>query len=119
MWRDVVFVAAMLAAIVVLAAVVGPPDLDLPPSPSTIRADPRPDWYLLWYFAVLSLIPPRVEDYVILGAPLAIGVVLLVVPFLSNKGERSPARRPWAVAAVVLSVTMVGALWIEGYRSPW
>ncbi len=119
MWRDVVFVAAMLAAIVILAAVVGPPDLDRPPDPATIRADPRPDWYLLWYFAVLSLIPPRIEDYVILGAPAALAIVLFAVPFLSNKGERSPMRRPWAVAAVVLSVVMVGALWIEGYRSPW
>lgn len=118
-WRDVVFAGAMIAAIVVAAAIVGPPELDRPPDPSIIHADPRPDWYLLWYFAVLSLIPPRIEDYVILGAPLVIGIVLFAVPFLSNKGERSPSRRPWAVAAVVLSVTMIGALWIEGYRSPW
>jgi len=118
-WRDVVFVAAMIAAIVLLAAIIGPPNLDRPPDPSIIRADPRPDWYLLWYFAVLSLIPPSIEDYVIIGAPLVIGVVLFVVPFISNQGERSPARRPWSVAAVVLSVTMVGALWIQGYRSPW
>jgi ubiquinol-cytochrome c reductase cytochrome b subunit len=118
-WRDVVFSVAMLVAIVVAAAFVGPPDLDKPPDPANIQAYPRPDWYLLWYFAVLALIPSRIEDYVILGAPVAVGLVLLAVPFISNSGERSPRRRPWAVAAVVLSVMMVGTLWIQGYRSTW
>jgi ubiquinol-cytochrome c reductase cytochrome b subunit len=118
-WRDVVFAAAMLLAIVVAAATIGPPELDRPPDPATIQAYPRPDWYLLWYFAVLALIPPKIEDYVILGAPFVLFVVLFAVPFLSNKGERSPLRRPWSVAAVVLSIVMVGALWIQGARSPW
>jgi ubiquinol-cytochrome c reductase cytochrome b subunit len=118
-WRDVVVAVTMLVALVVAAAVVGPPELDKPPDPANIQAYPRPDWYLLWYFAVLALIPPRIEDYVILGAPAVVGLVLFAVPFISNRGERSPRRRPWAVAAVVLSVMMVGTLWIQGYRSPW
>jgi ubiquinol-cytochrome c reductase cytochrome b subunit len=44
---------------------------------------------------------------------------LLSAPFLSNKGERSARRRPWAIAMVGLSVTMIGSLWILGARSPW
>ncbi len=102
-----------------LALYVGPPALDKPPDPSILKADPRPDWYLLWYFAVLALIPPQMEGYVMILAPVVIGVLLLVVPILNNRGERAPSRRPWSIAVVLLSVIMIGSLWIAGARSPW
>jgi ubiquinol-cytochrome c reductase cytochrome b subunit len=54
----------------------------------------------------------------ILG-PALVGIILLVVPLLSNKGERAPNRRPWSIAVVLLSVIMIGSLWIEGLRSTW
>jgi ubiquinol-cytochrome c reductase cytochrome b subunit len=118
-WRDVVFGFAVIVSIALLALVVGPPTLGKPPDPSLLDADPRPDWYLLWYFAVLALIPPSLESYVVVLGPLAIGAVLLVVPLISNTGERSAWRRPWSVGAVVVAVTMIGVLWIQGARSPW
>jgi ubiquinol-cytochrome c reductase cytochrome b subunit len=118
-WRDAVFVFAMVMAIALLALFIGPPVLDKPPDPSLIDASPRPDWYLLWYFAVLALCPPSLETVVILAAPLVIGALLFSAPILSNKGERSARRRPWAVAMVVLTVLMVGSLWIVGARSYW
>ena len=118
-WRDVVFAFAMVGSIVLLAWLVGPPALDRPPDPSLTDADPRPDWYLLWYFAVLALCPPSLETIVILAAPLVIGALLFSAPILSNKGERSPRKRPWAVALVTMAVLMVGSLSIVGARSPW
>lgn len=118
-WRDVVFGVGVVAAIALLAWWVGPPELGKPPDPTIIEAYPRPDWYLLWYFAVLALIPPGLEDYLIVLGPLAVGVILVLLPFISNRGERSPARRPWAVAIVLLVVLMIGTLWIEGERAPW
>jgi ubiquinol-cytochrome c reductase cytochrome b subunit len=119
MWRDVVFSVAMIAGIAVLAATLGPPKLGKPPDPATIDAYPQPDWYLLWYYAAFALMPPKIENYVILGGPVFIGVILIAVPFVSNRGERSARRRPWAVAAVVFCVMMVGSLWLEGARAPW
>jgi ubiquinol-cytochrome c reductase cytochrome b subunit len=118
-WRDVVFGGAMAMGILALAIFVGPPEIGAPPDPSLISADPRPDWYLLWYFAVLALAPSSLETYIIILAPLFVGGLLLSAPFLSNKGERSARRRPWAIAMVGLSVTMIGSLWILGARSPW
>jgi ubiquinol-cytochrome c reductase cytochrome b subunit len=118
-WRDVVFGVGMLLAIILFAWFVGPPALDRPPDPTLTNADPRPDWYLLWYFAVISLCPAKLESYIIILAPLALGALLFAPPLLSNKGERAPSRRPWAIGIVVLAVTMIGSLWVLGARSPW
>jgi ubiquinol-cytochrome c reductase cytochrome b subunit len=118
-WRDAVFVLLVVLVIVGLAAIVGAPELGRRPDPTIIQAEPRPDWYLLWYFALLALIPPQTENYVIVLAPLAFILVLFFLPFLFNSGERSPRRRPWAIVIVTGIVVMVGSLWIEGKRSPW
>jgi ubiquinol-cytochrome c reductase cytochrome b subunit len=119
MWRDVVFSVGLLVCVALAAGIWGPPPLGKPPDPATIQAYPQPDWYLLWYYAVFALMPPSIENYVIIGAPLVAGTILFCVPLFSNRGERSPRRRPWAVAAVVFSVMMVGSLWIQGARGAW
>jgi ubiquinol-cytochrome c reductase cytochrome b subunit len=119
MWRDAIFGVATLAGIAILAFVFGPPALGKPPDPATIQAYPQPDWYLLWYYAVFALMPPKIENYVIIGAPLIGITVLFLVPLISNRGERSLRRRPWAIATVVFVVVTVGALWIQGAKAPW
>ena len=118
-WRDVIFGTALILTIALLAFIIGPPALDKPPDPSVLDADPRPDWYLLWYFALLALIPVRIEGYVMILAPVLIGLTILMIPVLNHKGERAASRRPWAIAVVCLSVIMIGSLWIEGQQSPW
>jgi hypothetical protein len=79
-----------------LVRVVGPPELGKPPDPSIIAADPRPDWYLLWYFAVLALLPHGMENWFKVGGPLLAGVVLLLLPILRNRAcpRRSGIDRP-------------------------
>jgi ubiquinol-cytochrome c reductase cytochrome b subunit len=51
--------------------------------------------------------------------PVLIGIMLLIIPILNNRGERAASRRPWAIAVVLLSVIMIGSLWIAGQQSPW
>jgi len=118
-WRDFVFGTALIVVIALLAFFVGPPAIDRPPDPSILGADPRPDWYLLWYFSLLALIPPQVEGYLMILVPVVIGTMLLVVPLINNKGERAPSRRPWSIAVVLLSVITIGSLWAVGITSPW
>jgi ubiquinol-cytochrome c reductase cytochrome b subunit len=118
-WRDVVFAVGMIVAIALLAAIFGAPELGKLPDPSIIAADPRPDWYLLWYFAVLALLPHGTEQVFMVFGPLLAGLLLIALPFIAPSGERSPRRRPWAVAGVLLTVTAIAALWIEGERAPW
>ena len=118
-WRDIVFGVCMAGAVVLASLIVGPPELGKPPDPTILQADPRPDWYLLWYFGLLALLPPNLENYVMVLGPLVALIVLLLVPAVSNRGERSPARRPWAIGAVFAICLMIGTLWIVGARAPW
>jgi ubiquinol-cytochrome c reductase cytochrome b subunit len=118
-WRDAVFGLALVAGVIALAHWVGPPELTKPPDPALIDAMPRPDWYLLWYFAVLALLPHGGEAYVIVLGPLTFFTVLILLPFFFNKGERSPRRRPWAVAFSVLAVLIIAVFWIQARQAPW
>ncbi|MBF6568313.1 MAG: cytochrome b N-terminal domain-containing protein [Candidatus Binataceae bacterium] len=118
-WRDVVVAFGVVVTIAALAYFVGPPHLGEPPNPSVLANDPSPDWYMLWYYAVLALLPRGMESVFMVAAPMAAIVFLLLVPVLWNKGERHPSRRPWAVAAVIMIVLSLTAFWIEGSRAPW
>jgi ubiquinol-cytochrome c reductase cytochrome b subunit len=118
-WRDTVFGAGVIVVLFVLALILGPPELKGPPDPTNINVDPRPEWYFLWYFAFFALMPAGIEDYVIVLGPLIAGLVMILLPFISNRGERHPLRRPWAMAFVLMVVLMIGTLWRLGVQSPW
>ena len=118
-WRDVAFGFVVLLGIALCAWIFGPPELTNPPDPSNVVAYPRPDWYLLWYFAVLALLPPSIENVVMLLAPVVAFGGLFIIPLLFNKGERHPARRPWSVAILVMIFSFVGTLWVAGDQAPW
>ncbi len=118
-WRDALFGSLVIAGCITFAFMYGAPKLVPMPDPSVIHADPRPDWYLLWYFAVLALSPHSIESYIMFLAPLAIFGSMLALPFVFNKGERHPKRRPWAVAWLVIVVVGVLGLQREGAIAPW
>jgi len=118
-WRDAVFSTVVVAVILGCAIFVGPPALTNPPDPGSIDANPMPDWYFWWYFAVLSLLPPRLETWVILGAPVLGFLALFCLPLISNKGHRAPSKRPWAVAVVIAAAAAFCVLTIYAYREPW
>lgn len=118
-WRDAVFAVAVGAIVVLLAVFVGAPELGERADPTVMDANPRPDWYFLWYFALLSLTPPNLEDVVIIGFPAVVMLALLALPLLAPTGERSPRRRPLAVASVGAALLAVGILLHIGYRAPW
>jgi len=118
-WRDLIACAGVIISVALLAWFLGPPELGSPPDPTLIDADPRPDWYLIWYFALLALTPPALENVVIVAAPAVLGIVLLALPIFFNHGERHPLRRPWSVAIVLLTSLTIGTLWLKGQESHW
>jgi ubiquinol-cytochrome c reductase cytochrome b subunit len=118
-WRDVAFGFLVVLIIVVLAIIVGPEALGKPPDPTILGASPRPDWYFLWYYALLSVAPRWSENYIIILAPLIFGLLLIFLPFVASKGERSPLRRPWSfpiVATIIVVIAYYGHL---GHLAPW
>jgi ubiquinol-cytochrome c reductase cytochrome b subunit len=119
MWRDGVVSLVVVIGIIACAVIFGPPVLDKPPDPTTLNVNPAPDWYFLFYFAILSMLPKSMETWVILGGPLVVILGLLILPLVSNKGERAASRRPWALAAVLFTGTAIVVLTIYGAKSPW
>lgn len=118
-WRDAVFALLVIVVVAVLALWVGPPELGKPPDPTLVGASPRPDWYFLWYFAVLALIPGWLERYVIILGPGIFGLFLILLPFVAGKGERSPLRRPWSIGIVVVVILIIFHYSRIGQVSPW
>jgi ubiquinol-cytochrome c reductase cytochrome b subunit len=118
-WKDVVFALAVGSIVLILAATLGPPELGNKADPTVIQAYPRPDWYFLWYFALLALIPPQIEDWFIIGFPLVLGLLFILLPFMAPYGERSPRRRPWALGIVGVSFVSIAALVGLGSAAPW
>jgi ubiquinol-cytochrome c reductase cytochrome b subunit len=117
--RDAFFSAVVVIAVALIAAYMGPKGPSDPPDPTLQGANPRPEWPFLWLFALLSLSPPPAETFIILVLPVILVIGLLLVPFVSNRGERAPSRRPVAVLSVIVIYTTLGVLTYEGVTSPW
>ena len=119
MMKDALFSALAVIVVVVLAVVLGPKGPTGPPDPTLAGANPRPEWPFLWLFGLLSRSPAGAETFVSLVFPVLLIGVLFLVPFVSNRGERAPSRRPVAVLAVIVIYAAFAALTYQGATSPW
>ena len=118
-WKDVVFALLVGAVVLALAIWAGPKTLGELADPTLLKAHPKPDWYFLSLFAGLALMPPGLEDYLIVGVPLVLGIALFALPFIRPEGERAPSRRPWALAVIAFGVVAIGVLTYLGDVAPW
>jgi ubiquinol-cytochrome c reductase cytochrome b subunit len=119
-WQEIAAALVVVVTVMGLAWWFGPRGPDAPPDPAMVPADPRPDWYFRWYYALLWVKPRGLETLVMVYLPLGMAAVLVLLPFVrGRKGERSPARRPWAVAAVAVTAAVIGYLTYLGMRAPW
>jgi len=118
-WKDVFFSGLVLLAITACAAVYGPYGPGGEPDPTIIQTAPRPDFFFLWLYAVLSLLPPWMETPALLiGPAVAIGA-LLALPLVSGEGEKSWKRRPIAAISVLVIVVAFGTLTRLSTDAPW
>ena len=117
--KDLVFSGAILLAIVACALLFGPFGPGGQPDPTIIQTAPRPDFFFLWLYAVLSLLPPSLETPVLLVGPVIALAVLVGLPFFSGEGEKSWKRRPIAVLSILLVAVSLGTLTHLAINAPW
>jgi ubiquinol-cytochrome c reductase cytochrome b subunit len=118
-WKDMFFAAVILLAVGGCALWFGPFGPSGRPDPTIIQTVPKPDYFFLWLYALLSLLPPSLETPVLLIGPVLAVLGLLLLPFLSGEGEKSWKRRPIAVLTVMLIAITLGTFThLAGY-APW
>src|ERR1700727_432127 len=118
-WKDILFSGFILIAIAGCAILLGPFGPGGQPDPTIIQTAPRPDFFFLWLYALLSFLPPESETAILLIGPVIGIVVLLGLPFFAGEGEKSWKRRPIAVLLVLLIAVTLGTFTHAGLHTPW
>ena len=118
-WKDLFFAAFILLAVAACAVYFGPFGPTGQPNPTIIQTVPKPDYFFLWLYALLSLLPPSLETPVLLIGPVVVILGLLLLPFLSGEGEKSWKRRPIAVLTVLLLAITFGTFTHLAEYTPW
>jgi ubiquinol-cytochrome c reductase cytochrome b subunit len=118
-WKDALFAAAIMLAIMACAWFLGPFGPTGQPDPTIIQTSPKPDAPFLWLFAVLSLLPPSMETPLILIAPVVIIGAMLLLPLVAGEGEKHWSRRPVAVMMVCVIAVSLAVFTALGSTTPW
>jgi ubiquinol-cytochrome c reductase cytochrome b subunit len=118
-WKDMFFTAFIILAVAACALYFGPFGPTGRPDPTIIQTVPKPDYFFLWLYALLSLLPPSLETPALLIGPVVAILGLLLLPFLSGEGEKSWKRRPIAVLTVLLIAIILGTFTHLAGTTPW
>jgi ubiquinol-cytochrome c reductase cytochrome b subunit len=118
-WKDLFFAAFVLLAVAACAVYFGPFGPTGRPDPTIIQTAPKPDYFFLWMYALLSLLPPSMETPALLIGPVVAIAGLVLLPFLSGEGEKSWRRRPIAVLSVLLIAITLGTFTHLSGFTPW
>src|ERR1700691_1181675 len=118
-WKDAVFSGLILLAIAACALYFGPFGPSGQPDPRVIQTAPRPDFFFLWLYALLSLLPPAMETPVLLIGPVIALICVLALPFVAGEGEKSWKRRPIAVLSILLTAVVLGTFTNLASHAPW
>jgi len=118
-WKDLFFAGFIILAVAACAFYFGPFGPTGQPDPTIIQTAPKPDYFFLWLYALLSLLPPSMETPFLLIVPPGAIIALILLPFLSGEGEKSWKRRPIAVLTVLLIAITLGTFTRMAQFAPW
>lgn len=118
-WKDAMFAAAIVLGLVACALFFGPIGPSGPPDPTIIQAVPKPDVPFLWIYALLALLPPKMETPILLIAPIVVICIMLGLPFYAGEGEKHWSRRPIAVLMIMVIAVALGTLTVVSLHPAW
>lgn len=118
-WKDAVFAAALLLAVLAVAVILGPIGPSGMPDPTIIQTAPKPDFAFLWIYAVLAFLPTNLETPLLLIVPPLVIAGMLLLPLFASEGEKHWSRRPVAVLMLVVIALMLGVFTRLGTYTPW
>jgi ubiquinol-cytochrome c reductase cytochrome b subunit len=118
-WKDLFFGGFILLSIAACAIYFGPFGPSGPPNPTIIQTAPRPDFFFLWLYAVLSFLPPSMETPALLIGPVVGILALLLLPIVFGEGEKSWRRRPMAVLTILFVAVVLGTFTRLAEHTPW
>lgn len=107
--KDTLVVAAVLGLLVAVALTV-PAPLEERAQPTATDYVPRPEWYFLALFQLLTYLPGRLELVATLLIPCLVVGGLLALPFLDRSPARHPLHRSRRAFTAILSVLLIGAV---------
>jgi ubiquinol-cytochrome c reductase cytochrome b subunit len=119
MGKDLLFDGFILLSITACAIYYGPFGPSGPPNPTIIQTVPKPDFFFLWLYAVLSFLPPSMETPALLIGPVLVILGLLFLPFIFGEGEKSWRRRPVAVLTILLVAVALATFTHLAEHTPW
>jgi ubiquinol-cytochrome c reductase cytochrome b subunit len=77
---------------------------------------PRPEWYYMWLFQILTFFPGKFEIIGSLVVPIVGIIILFCLPFLSKTDLRGMADRPLATAVGITCLVCVIYLTLMGFE---
>ena len=102
----------MLAVLIVLASLF-PAGLEAPANPLLTPAHTKPEWYFLFLYQWLKLVPRIVG----VALPILGGLLLVLLPFFDRNPYIAARRRPIAITIATITLIGVVAFTIWGWRS--
>lgn len=102
----------MLGVLVILASLF-PAGLEEPANPLHTPEHTKPEWYFLFLYQALKLVPRIIGVTV----PLIGGVILLLLPLLDRNPQVPARKRPIAVSVGIIILIAIIALTIWGWLS--
>ncbi len=108
--EDLAVSLVILLALFAMTAIWGIPT-EVRADPASTTYVPRPEWYFLFFFQLLKYFEgPFWEPVGVVALPLAVIVLLFLVPLLDRRPERRPRRRPYAMASAGVAVVALTGL---------
>ena len=118
---DVAFFAVVAAILVAITVARHGASLEAPADPAS-GYPARPEWYFLWLFELLKVVPGAFEGVAILGLVLAMAAFLTLLPIVDRRASATPRSR-WphfaiagGIATTVLALTIIPI--VEDARDP-